>query len=186
MTVRVLIVEDEEIAALAHAEYVGRVDGFEVAGVTRSAGEAMRHLRRDPRVDLVLLDMHLPDGHGLGLLQSMRSAGILCDVIAVTSARDLDGRFRLSGTSACSRHHSSADGHRHRFRGLPGREHPAGAAQDLAEAGREANSPQGRSHARRGPRLGAGRPSPPFRRAHRVPELLPPGGVSWAGRPEAD
>ena len=84
MTVRVLIVEDEEIAALAHAEYVGRVDGFEVAGVTRSAGEAMRHLRRDPRVDLVLLDMHLPDGHGLGLLQSMRSAGILCDVIAVT------------------------------------------------------------------------------------------------------
>ena len=90
MTVRVLIVEDEEIAALAHAEYVGRVDGFEVAGVTRSAGEAMRHLRRDPRVDLVLLDLHLPDGHGLGLLQSMRSAGILCDVIAVTSARDLD------------------------------------------------------------------------------------------------
>ena len=34
MTVRVLVVEDEAIAAQAHAEYVGRVAGFEVAGKT--------------------------------------------------------------------------------------------------------------------------------------------------------
>ena len=90
MTVRVLVVEDEEIAAQAHASYVQRVAGFELAGVTRSAGEALRHLDRDRSVDLVLLDMHLPDGHGLGLLQRMRAAGHMCDVIAVTSARDLE------------------------------------------------------------------------------------------------
>ena len=35
--VRVLVVEDEELAAAAHAEYVRRVDGFELAGVARSA-----------------------------------------------------------------------------------------------------------------------------------------------------
>ena len=34
--------------------------------------------------------MHLPDGHGLGLLQRVRAAGHRCDVIAVTSARDAD------------------------------------------------------------------------------------------------
>ena len=34
--------------------------------------------------------MHLPDGHGLGLLQRLRAAGHRCDVIAVTSARDAD------------------------------------------------------------------------------------------------
>ena len=34
--------------------------------------------------------MHLPDGHGLGLLQRIRAAGHLCDVIAVTSARDAE------------------------------------------------------------------------------------------------
>lgn len=88
MTVRVLVVEDEELAAQAHAEYTRRVAGFEVAGVARSAGEAVRHLNGDPDVDLILLDMHLPDGHGLGLLQRLRAAGHLCDVIAVTSARD--------------------------------------------------------------------------------------------------
>ncbi|MFW6775148.1 response regulator [Nocardioides sp. CPCC 205120] len=89
MSVRVLVVEDEATAAQAHASYVGRVPGFEVVGVARSAGEAARTLSREP-VDLVLLDMHLPDGHGLGLVRSMRAAGHLCDVIAVTSARDVE------------------------------------------------------------------------------------------------
>lgn len=87
---RVLVVEDEELAAEAHAAYVGRVDGFELAGVARSAGEAARFLEQDRGVDLVLLDMHLPDGHGLGLLQRLRAGGDLVDVIAVTAARDSD------------------------------------------------------------------------------------------------
>jgi response regulator of citrate/malate metabolism len=90
VTVRVLVVEDEELAAEAHAAYTARVEGFEVAGVARSAAEAARFLTGDPGVDLILLDLHLPDGHGLGLLQKLRGAGHRCDVIAVTSARDVD------------------------------------------------------------------------------------------------
>jgi len=88
MTFRVLVVEDEEVAAQAHAAYVGRVAGFEVAGVARSGVEALRRLAREP-VDLVLLDMNLPDVHGLDLLQRMQQEGHHCDVIAVTSARDV-------------------------------------------------------------------------------------------------
>ena len=88
MTVRVLVVEDEALAAEAHAAYVGRLRGFELAGVARSAREAMRFLATHPEVDLRLLDLHLPDGHGLGLLQQARAAGHRCDAIAVTSARD--------------------------------------------------------------------------------------------------
>jgi response regulator of citrate/malate metabolism len=89
MTVHVLVVEDEAVAAEAHAAYVGRVAGFEVAGIARSGVEALRVLA-SRRVDLVLLDMHLPDVHGLELLQRMRQDGHLCDVIAVTSARDVE------------------------------------------------------------------------------------------------
>ena len=88
--VRVLVVEDEEVAAEAHATYVGRVPGFELAGVARSAAEATRLLQRDPGIELLLLDMHLPDGHGLGLLQRLRAEGRPVDVIAVTSARDTE------------------------------------------------------------------------------------------------
>lgn len=88
MSIRVLIVEDEEIAAQAHASYVERIDGFTSAGVARSGREALRLLGK-AHVDLVLLDMNLPDGHGLDLLQRIRHEGHLCDVIAVTSARDV-------------------------------------------------------------------------------------------------
>lgn len=92
MTARVLVVEDEALAAEAHASYVARVPGFELAGVARSAREAVRALdaakAAGAPVDLVLLDMNLPDGHGLALLAGLRGAGHLCDVIAVTAARD--------------------------------------------------------------------------------------------------
>lgn len=40
-------------------------------------------------MDLILLDLYLPDGHGLQLLRSLRAVGHHADVIAVTSARDL-------------------------------------------------------------------------------------------------
>lgn len=90
MNVRVLVVEDEALAAEAHASYVERTPGFEMAGVARSAGDAARFLAGDRAVDLILLDMHLPDGHGLGLLQKLRAAGHFTDVIAVTSAREAD------------------------------------------------------------------------------------------------
>lgn len=86
--IRVLVVEDDPVAADAHQLYVGRVPGFEVAAVAHSRAAAVRALDRTP-VDLLLLDLYLPDGHGLQLLRSLRAAGHAADVIAVTSARDL-------------------------------------------------------------------------------------------------
>ena len=56
---------------------------------TRCGSSTPRAPPADP-VDLLLLDMNLPDGHGLGLLTGVRAAGHLCDVIAVTAARDTD------------------------------------------------------------------------------------------------
>jgi response regulator of citrate/malate metabolism len=86
--IQVLVVEDDPVAADAHALYVGRVAGFAVTGVVHSGAEARRALDRGS-VDLLLLDLYLPDGHGLSLVRSLRAAGRAVDVIAVTSARDL-------------------------------------------------------------------------------------------------
>ncbi len=86
----VLVVEDEPVAADAHVAYVGRVRGFAVRGRALDGASAIR-LLRDPscEIDLVLLDMYLPDMHGLDVVRAMRTAGHRADVIAVTSARDL-------------------------------------------------------------------------------------------------
>ena len=91
MTVRVLVVEDEEVAAEAHAAYTARRRG--VRGRRhRPLGRRRRpgSWRRTTRVDLILLDLHLPDGHGLALLPKLRASGRVTDVIAVTSARDAE------------------------------------------------------------------------------------------------
>ncbi|MCQ2001291.1 response regulator [Arthrobacter zhaoxinii] len=95
--VGVLVVEDEEIPAEAHAEYVRRVPGFRLAGVARTGAEALEALKTaesapvgsEAQIGLVLLDMNLPDLHGLDLLRRIRGAGLPVDVIAITAVRDL-------------------------------------------------------------------------------------------------
>lgn len=89
--IRVLVVEDEELTAEAHAAYVNRLDGFSVAGIARTGAAAILALRaaREGRpIDLILLDIHLPDMTGIELCRSMRAAGLEIDVIAVTAARE--------------------------------------------------------------------------------------------------
>ncbi|AOR32017.1 two-component system response regulator [Streptomyces fodineus] len=86
--IRVLVVEDDPVAADAHVLYVGRVPGFVAVGKAHTGAEARRVLDRTP-VDLLLLDLHLPDVHGLQFARALRAGGHHADVIAVTSARDL-------------------------------------------------------------------------------------------------
>ena len=85
----VLVVEDEPIAAEAHTAYVERVPGFTVAATVGTSQAAMQALQ-ERQVDVVLLDMNLPDRHGLEVIRAMRAGGHQADVIALTSARDLE------------------------------------------------------------------------------------------------
>lgn len=86
--IRVLVVDDEPLIADAHRAYTEKIEGFEVVAVAHSAREAMAALRAGP-VDLVLLDLNLPDKHGLEVVRALRTAGSGTDVLAVTSARDI-------------------------------------------------------------------------------------------------
>jgi response regulator of citrate/malate metabolism len=88
--IRVLVVDDDVLTAEAHALYVGRLDGFEVAAVAHTGGEALRLVAeaRPEGIDLVLLDMTLPDMHGLEVCRRLRAAGRATDVVAVTAVRD--------------------------------------------------------------------------------------------------
>lgn len=92
---RVLIVEDEELTAQTYADYIARLPGFTVARRVGTLDAARRltaaALDRDGRFpfDVVLLDMHLPDGHGLDLLRQLRAAGFQGGVLALTAATEV-------------------------------------------------------------------------------------------------
>jgi response regulator of citrate/malate metabolism len=86
--IRVLVVEDEPVAAEAHRAYIDRTPGFTTAAVAGTGAAALAALSRLP-LDLVLLDMNLPDTHGIELCRRIRGAGADVDVLAVTSAREL-------------------------------------------------------------------------------------------------
>jgi response regulator of citrate/malate metabolism len=87
--IRVLVVDDDALALELHAAYVARVDGFEVAGLASSARAALAALTDPAReIDLVLLDLTLPDGGGLDVARVARAQGIPVDIIAVTAVRD--------------------------------------------------------------------------------------------------
>jgi response regulator of citrate/malate metabolism len=92
--IRVLVVEDEPIASAAHAAYVQRLEGFSLAGTAPDGQSALRLLAEfsaaGNQVELVLLDMNLPDLHGLDIARRMRSSGLFSDIIAITAVRELN------------------------------------------------------------------------------------------------
>ncbi|WP_316743546.1 response regulator [Streptomyces sp. MK7] len=87
--IEVLVVDDDARVARVNAAYVEKVPGFHVAGEAHSAAEALRLLGTLPRMDLVLMDHHLPDETGLTVVREMRRRGHQTDVIMVTAARDV-------------------------------------------------------------------------------------------------
>lgn len=97
--IEVLIVDDDALTLELHAAYVSRLDGFHVAGEcagARAAITALTEQRPSRPVDLVLLDITMPDGSGIDVMRRLRAAGDPVDVIAVTSVRDVDAVRQMS------------------------------------------------------------------------------------------
>jgi len=88
VTASVLVVDDDFMVAAVNAGYLERMPGVRVAGVAHSGREALR--RTDElRPDLVLLDVYLPDLHGIEVLRRLREPDRhQVDVLLVTAASD--------------------------------------------------------------------------------------------------
>jgi response regulator of citrate/malate metabolism len=86
--IKVLVVEDEIVAARLLVDQIAAAPGFAVAGHTRSGADGLRQMVADDEVDLVLLDIQLPDMSGMDVLRRLRSTGCNLDVMAVTVLRD--------------------------------------------------------------------------------------------------
>lgn len=92
--ISVLIVEDDVLIAEAHRTYLARLEGFSPAAVVHTARDGMRAAATaaaagEP-IDLVLLDLGLPDASGISLASGLSGLAPAPDIIAITSERDLE------------------------------------------------------------------------------------------------
>jgi response regulator of citrate/malate metabolism len=88
-TIETLIVEDDYHVATIHAAYIRKVTGFSVAGHASTAASARAEIKRLVPA-LVLLDLYLPDGHGLDIVrESLDGGGKRPDFLVITAARDM-------------------------------------------------------------------------------------------------
>jgi len=87
--IRTLVVDDDFMAVSVHRLFVERVPGFDVVGDATTGREA-RALVEQLRPDLLLLDIYLPDENGIELVRKLRAGASPVDVIAITSAKDVD------------------------------------------------------------------------------------------------
>jgi response regulator of citrate/malate metabolism len=84
-----LIVEDDYHVATIHAAYIRRIAGFTVAGQASTVATARAEIKR-LAPELVLLDLYLPDGHGLDLVREvLDEQDNRPDFLVITAARDV-------------------------------------------------------------------------------------------------
>ena len=94
---QVLIVEDDPMVAMINEQYLRRSRRFNVAGKCGDGRSALEFLAKTP-VDLVIMDVFMPQLSGIETLQAIREHGYPVDVIMVTAANDratLEDALRL-------------------------------------------------------------------------------------------
>lgn len=87
--IRVLVVDDDFAVAAVHRGYLDDMPGFTVVAEAHCGADALAAVAALP-IDLVLLDIHLPDLSGLEVLRRIRARpGPVVDIIAITAAREV-------------------------------------------------------------------------------------------------
>lgn len=88
---RVLIVEDDFRIAQIHQELLEQDPRFQVVQSCREGTKALEWISANPEgVDLVFLDVYLPDVEGLSLLWEIRRRSRQWDIVMLTAAKEVE------------------------------------------------------------------------------------------------
>jgi two-component system invasion response regulator UvrY len=92
--IRVLITDDHAIVRDGLRQIVGETDDITVAAEASTAAETVDRLR-ETSVDVVVLDLNLPDRHGLDLLLQLRGSYPRLPVLILSVNREAEYAIRL-------------------------------------------------------------------------------------------
>jgi DNA-binding NarL/FixJ family response regulator len=98
----ILLVEDSRVLAERLRETLLSIPGVQLAGTVDSEAEAVEALRRHP-VDVVLLDLHLRQGTGFGVLRAVPPDQAKRVVFIVLTNYDL-AEYRRAASALGVRH----------------------------------------------------------------------------------
>ncbi|WP_047984206.1 response regulator [Ornithinibacillus californiensis] len=85
----VIIVEDDFRIAKIHEEFLGKVSGFRVVGKALNGEEAIKLVKAN-KIDLVILDVYLPDIVGSSMIESIRETNTNIDFIMISAATETE------------------------------------------------------------------------------------------------
>src|SRR5919107_1684086 len=106
--VRVLLVEDHAAVREAVAASFERQAGFEVVGQAGSLGAARRLLAEGIPVDVAVVDLGLPDGHGGDLIEDLRAANPEAQALVLSVSLDRAETARAVQSGAAGVLHKTA------------------------------------------------------------------------------
>lgn len=86
---RVLIVEDDPMVAMINEQYINRSKDFSSVGQCRNGKDALAFLE-EHEVDLIVMDVYMPQMDGFETLRQIRNRHISVEAIMVTAANDRD------------------------------------------------------------------------------------------------
>lgn|SRR5690625_4077629 len=85
--IHVAIVEDDYRIGNIHEEFVNKLEGFHVVGKALNGKEALQLIKQH-KVDLLLLDIYMPDLLGTELMSEIRKAHLKIDIIIISAATE--------------------------------------------------------------------------------------------------
>ncbi|KAA5540245.1 protein kinase [Roseiconus nitratireducens] len=88
-SVEVLIVEDNQDDLVLTVEMLRRANSSITTHAAHSVAEAVEQLRAHPTIDVVLLDLQLPDSFGCGTVQKMRGLFEDLPILVLTGQQDV-------------------------------------------------------------------------------------------------
>ncbi|MGO2109089.1 response regulator [Staphylococcus equorum] len=85
----ILIVEDDPMVAQINQQFIKKIDDQTSVDIAQNVKEAIKHIE-NKEIDLLLLDIYMPEENGLTFLKYIREQGYKIDAILITAATDVE------------------------------------------------------------------------------------------------
>lgn len=86
--IKVMIIEDDPMVRDINSRFLKRIDGFKLYKAVGNLTEAKQFIK-SKKLDLILLDVFLPNENGIDFLKWLRSEEIKTDVILITADKTI-------------------------------------------------------------------------------------------------